>query len=490
MRVKIATAVAAAMLAACSAQTHGGIPPIIGSEQSGNAQAPLAQTRIVLRVFDARGRRIPWRRFRAIEENGQGANGIDDALLDRPTLSATRTGPLYSSDGSGTGDPVLNLPAGGPKALSLAWPTSEGYSNMIVDLPDRGGTYDFDELTARRVLADIHAGLDSRPWYRPGSEVMSLHAMARAAYEQAQDARGGAEREALFARSLELGVRAEIRLLEQAGVEYAAVHPDADEWGATFDTIAGGISDLQNLKELYPSGGWLRICFDPGERPRYYIGEVRLAHSLGLRVIGQILDSSEMRRMSVDAFERRTRAYVDALPEVDEWETGNEVNGNWLGSTASVVAKTRYASRYVKTHTHARVLVTLYWELGEGSVVNSTFTWARANLRSIVASVDDLGISLYPRQSPMGEAFDRVVTALHDAFPRQRIMITELDYGRGPGWGWTSRDAVAATYQSAILGYPYSGGGTFWWYFVEEASHGNSLYKTLKSVYRSAHARS
>lgn len=197
-----------------------------------------------------------------------------------------------------------------------------------------------------------------------------------------------------------------------------------------------------------------------------------------------------MRRMSLDAFERRTRAYVDALPDVDEWETGNEVNGNWLGSTASVVAKTRYASRYVKSHTHARVLVTLYWELGEGSVVNSTFTWAHANLRSIVADVDDLGISLYPRQSPMGEAFDRVVTALHGAFPRQRIMITELDYGRGPGWGWTSRDAVAATYQSAIMGYPYSGGGTFWWYFVEEAAHGNSLYETLQSAYRSAHARS
>jgi hypothetical protein len=217
MRVKIATAAAAAMLAACSAQTHGGIPQITGFEQSRDARAPLAQTRIVLRVFDARGRRIPWHEFRAIEEDGQGTNGIDDALLDLPTLSVTRTGPLYSSNGSGTGDPALNLPPGGPKALSLAWPTSEGYSNVIVDLPDRGGTYDFDDITARRVLADIRASLDSRPWYRPGPEVVSLHAMARAVYEQAQGAPDGAGREALFARSLELGARAEIRLLEQAG---------------------------------------------------------------------------------------------------------------------------------------------------------------------------------------------------------------------------------------------------------------------------------
>jgi hypothetical protein len=487
--VKIATVVAAAMLTACSAQPRGTIPQIDGFGQSGSA-ARFDGARLVLRVFDAHGRRIPWRKFRAREEDGQGANGIDDALLDPPTLSATRTGPLYSSDGSGSGDPALNLPAGGPKALSLAWPTSDGYSNLILDLPNRGGTYDFDDVAARRVLADIRTSLDSRPWYHPGSEVRSLRAIARANFEQARHTPNGAEREALFARSLDFGVRTEMRLLEQAGVAYAAAHPNADEWGVTFDTIAGGISDLRNVKDLYPRGGWLRICFDPGERPRYYASEVKLAHSLGVRVIGQILDSSEMRRMSLAAFERRTRAYVDALPEVDEWEAGNEVNGNWLGSTASVVAKTRYASRYVKTHTHARVLVTLYWELGEGRVANSMFTWAHANLQPIVADVDDIGISLYPRQSPMGEPFDRVVTALHDAFPRQRIMVTELDYDRGPGWGWTSRDAVATTYQSAILGYPYSGGGTFWWYFVEEASHGNSLYEALRSVYRSAHPTS
>jgi len=185
---------------------------------------------------------------------------------------------------------------------------------------------------------------------------------------------------------------------------------------------------------------------------------------------------------------------VDALPDVDEWETGNEVNGNWLGSTRSVVAKTRYASEYVKAHTRARVLVTLYWELGEGRAANATFNWAQTNMGTIVPYVDDIGISLYPRQNPMGEPFDRAVAALHTAFPNQRIMITELDYDRGRGWWWGSphsiapqgRDSVAALYQSAVMGYPYSGGGTFWWYFVEEVSRGNSLYRTLKSVYRSA----
>ncbi|MGC2362540.1 MAG: hypothetical protein WA428_09495, partial [Candidatus Cybelea sp.] len=155
---------------------------------------------------------------------------------------------------------------------------------------------------------------------------------------------------------------------------------------------------------------------------------------------------------------------------------------------------TLFASKYVKEHSHARVLVTLYWELGTGRAANAIFNWAQTNMTSIAPYVDDIGISLYPRQNPMGEPFDRVVSALHAAFPQQRIMITELDYDAGRGWWWGSQDsiargrvAVAAAYQSAIMGYAYSGGGTFWWYFVEEVMPDDALYRTLKGVYTKVH---
>ena len=449
----------------------------------------------MLQAFDTRGNRIDWSAFRKLEEGSQGDNGINDALNDPPTLLVTQIAPLYSSTGGGSGDPALTLPASGVAALSLAWPTSEGYSTFIIDLPHSAGTYDFDELAAAQVLRDVAASLNARSWYRAGKKVAALYAAAKNDYAQALRAKSAAQAGALSARSLDAGVNAETLLLADAGVAYAAGHANAMDWGATFDTITGGVAGLRVASDLYPKDGWLRICFDPGEKPAYYAAEIKHAHSLGLRIVGQILDSSEMRHWSVAAFERRTREYVDALPDVDEWETGNEVNGNWLGSTRSVVAKTRYASEYVKTHTRARVLVTLYWQLGEGRAVNAIFNWAKANMAGIAPYVDDIGVSLYPRQNPMGEPFDRVVAALHAAFPQQRIMITELDYDRGPGWWWGSlasivphgRDAVAALYQSAIMGYPYSGGGTFWWYFVEEVSRGNSLYRTLKSVYHSAH---
>ena len=428
-----------------------------------------------------------------LSSDGETGIGLDDALVDPSSLKMTRQAPLFSSDGTPGGDPAVDLQAN-PEALSLAWPSRLGYSDIIFALPQRSGTYDFNQLAARQVLADVGASLAARSWYLPSKKFSTLYSDAKREYLQAQRTKSAARQGALFAQSLDAGTSAEMQLLTEAGIAYASTHRDTIEWGATFDTIAGGTRDLRTARDLYPKDGWLRICFDPGERPQYYTAEIDRAHELGLRVVGQILDSSEMRRWSVDAFERRTREYVDALPGVDEWETGNEVNGSWLGSISSVVAKTAFASKYVKEHTRARVLVTLYWELGEGRPENALFNWAAEHMTSFVADVDDVGISLYPRQNPMGEPFDRVVSLVHAAFPRARVVITELDYDRGKGWWWGSRDsispkgrdAVAATYQSAIVGYPYSGGGTFWWYFVEEVNRGNPLYRTLQAVYRSS----
>ena len=151
-----------------------------------------------------------------------------------------------------------------------------------------------------------------------GAKVVALHRMAKTDFARRR-----------YPQSLDAGVGAEMQLLAQAGIAYARAHPDTEDWGATFDTIEGGRARLKVETSLFPKDGWLRICFDPGVKPGFYAAEVSHAHALGLRVVGQITDSSEMRRISVSAFERRTRDVVDALPDVDEWETGNEVNGNF-----------------------------------------------------------------------------------------------------------------------------------------------------------------
>jgi len=94
----------------------------------------------------------------------------------------------------------------------------------------------------------------------------------------------------------------------------------------------------------------------------------------------------------------------------------------------------------------------------------------------------------------MGVAFDRVVSTLHNAAPQQRVMITELDYWSpdlGHTWWWGSatdptgagRLSVASLYQSAMLGYSYSGGGAYWWYYLEEALPKNQVWSTLASIH-------
>jgi hypothetical protein len=102
------------------------------------------------------------------------------------------------------------------------------------------------------------------------------------------------------------------------------------------------------------------------------------------------------------------------------------------------------------------------------------YTWAKRNLSSsMLSQIDDIGISLYPEDHPMGVTFDRAFSSLHSLFPSQRIEITELGYwsaGLGHTWWWRSqtdgvgagRQAVANLYQAAVIGYPYSGGEAYW----------------------------
>jgi hypothetical protein len=228
--------------------------------------------------------------------------------------------------------------------------------------------------------------------------------------------------------------------------------------------------------------------FDPGTSPALYAGEVRTLHAEGLHVLAELLDSSSADAVPLRRFRRRVAQFVGRLRGVDEWEVGNEVN--LQGPDAA--RKVMYAAAYAHRHSHRRTLLTMYWQLGEDQPQRAMFNWLAAHPRAL-ADVDDVGISLYPQEAPMGFALDRVLRTLHAALPGKRILITELGYDipDAPlGWTWgppldpagLGRDSVAELYQSAILGYPFSGGGTFWWYYLEDALPRNSLWRTLAGI--------
>ena len=71
--------------------------------------------------------------------------------------------------------------------------------------------------------------------------------------------------------------------------------------------------------------------------------------------MGELVDSSGMKNVSIAQYSARTSKYLAAFPTgVDVWEIGNEINGNWLGATADVVAKMTNAFDLVKSPPAAR----------------------------------------------------------------------------------------------------------------------------------------
>ncbi|EQD61621.1 hypothetical protein B1A_09643, partial [mine drainage metagenome] len=155
-----------------------------------------------------------------------------------------------------------------------------------------------------------------------------------------------------------------------------------------------------------------------------------------------------------------------------------------------------YTISYVYDHTHAPTMLTLYWQLGEDDARHSMFQWISQNLTlSEISHLTYVGISLYPQEAPMGTAFNRVVTVLHNVwFPKQTIFISELGYG-GQGvtgsWWWGSPTAsgdsqkaeVYNLYLAALLAYPYGGGGGFWWYFAEDFTNEPKLMSAMHALY-------
>jgi hypothetical protein len=464
--------------------------------------ASLPAGLVRFRVYDTTGRRLDWSAFRRLQENGKGEDGDNDMILDPATLRVRSGWPLYE-DG---GDPVLDRPRGAA-ALSLAWPTADGYSALILDLP-RPGTYVFNRLAAQQAVAQLRSTLSSRPGYRPSPAFSVSWRSARHELAMARASRTDADKGRHGARAYEAAVHAQLLALREFGTQYLAqgAHPapgpgpsrapgeNPPPVGFTLDAIRPGSGDLLRVSSLVHhrrGAAAVRLVFDLSQGPSYYAATVRAAHKAGIRVVGQILDSSDMARVSEEQWQRRVARYVTGLPDVDTWEVGNEVNGNWLGS--GVASKITYAAAYVKSHTRAATLLTLYWQLGEDDAKHSVFTWASSLPRSTVRNLDQIGLSVYPEDHPLGAAFDRVFRTLHEAFPHQRLAVTELGYWSadlGHTWWWGSRDdpigkgrqAVADFYTRAAFGYPYSAGGTYWWYFLEEVRPSEPVFRTFADI--------
>jgi hypothetical protein len=265
-------------------------------------------------------------------------------------------------------------------------------------------------------------------------------------------------------------------------------------WGATVDNA----SDAGNLRDIVDGARAVmannhpklttRIVFDPGEPPSSYTAVIDALRPYSY-LMGEIVDSSSMKHYSLSAYHARTAKYLDAFAgKIDIWEIGNEVNGEWTGSSADVAAKISDAFDQVKAR-GLRTALTLYYNPNcWDSPAHEMFTWARQWLPSrIMQRVGTLLISYYEQDcngfAPSGAQWQTVFNRLHVAFPNSRLGFGET--------GTTEANAALALktsimkryYGLTIHGDNYIG-GYFWWYYAENLlpPTQSKLWPTFMSV--------
>lgn len=262
--------------------------------------------------------------------------------------------------------------------------------------------------------------------------------------------------------------------------------------GVTLDTVEHLPETIEALAAL-PVMPVARIVFDRGPVGLYTaaVDDLRPVAFL----MGELVDSSDVRRYSLAAYRERTRSYYAALGDrIDLWEIGNEVNGEWLGPTKDVVAKLRAAFRHIEGH-GGRTAMTLYfnedcWEKRD----HEMFAWTERNVPAeMKAGLEYVFVSWYPDDCPgVKPDWPAVFARLRTVFPTAKLGFGEIGRDRNAPRAAKARmvrDFYGMERRRDGLG-PRFIGGYFWWYFAEDmVPKSKPLWGTLRDTVAEAASR-
>jgi len=235
-------------------------------------------------------------------------------------------------------------------------------------------------------------------------------------------------------------------------------------YGVTIDSIANLTETVTSLKSLSHKPT-TRIVFDENVAASYYANAASQIHAVSF-VMGEILDSFYMKSISTAAYAARTTEYMNALGNnVDIWEIGNEINGEWLGDTPTVVAKMNSAYNLVKANGKAAALTLYYNEECWADKSNEMFLWAQNNVSAAMKQgLDYVWISYYEDDcNNLQPDWPQVFQKLATMFPMAKIGFGEV--------GSIHADKKADyinRYYNMNINHPNYVGGYFWWYFSQD----------------------
>jgi hypothetical protein len=263
--------------------------------------------------------------------------------------------------------------------------------------------------------------------------------------------------------------------------------PGADTiYGVTLDNVSDLPAITLSLEKLTykPTA---RIVFDEFIPATDYADAAAAIHKVS-NVMGEILDSYYVSLYSPEEYQARTTEYLDTLgADVDIWEIGNEINGEWLcgqdamsctpEQTADVVAKMTSAFDLVKARGRPAALTLYYNQDCWSDPNNEVFAWAEANVPDkLKQGLDYILFSYYEDdcnglQPDWPAAFAKLATM----FPTAKLGFGEC------GTTIAANKAVYIDrYYRRTLAEPRYIGGNFWWYFREDMVPMTSpLWQTL-----------
>jgi hypothetical protein len=250
-------------------------------------------------------------------------------------------------------------------------------------------------------------------------------------------------------------------------------------YGITIDSISG-LSDIVTALKNLSHKPTTRIVFDENVAASYYQTAAAQIHAVSF-VMGEILDSFYMKSITTANYAARTTQYLNTLGNnVDIWEIGNEINGEWLGDTPTVVAKMNASYNLVKAAGKKTALTLYYNEECWAKPSNEVFTWAQANVPSTMKqNLDYVWISYYEDDcNNLQPNWPAVFQRLATMFPNSKIGFGEVGTNKA-----ASKATYINRYYNMVINQPNYVGGYFWWYGSQDLI---PMSKPLWSVFNEA----
>src|SRR5438105_7914951 len=223
-----------------------------------------------------------------------------------------------------------------------------------------------------------------------------------------------------------------------------------------------------------------RIVFDNEEMPAQYLDQVRKIRKVS-NVMGEIVDSYEMKRLSASKYKTRVKQYVDLLNnDIDIWEAGNEINGEWNGSIDDMVNRLSFCIKYIKLKNKKTAVTFFYNKNCYEDPDNEMFTWINNSFpKELTSQIDYVFVSYYEDNCKSdAPEWQNVFDSLHTIFPNSKLGIGECGT-KFP----EKKEEYMKRYYSMKINTPNYVGGYFWWYFNRDCVPQSSrLWKVMNDA--------